>query len=74
MIKSLEEGNNFQLKDWRREWIKLTNEWQSSRNVFPLKGVGNALITSRWLYNKYLQTPDLLSLNEESKRHVVQIV
>ncbi|KAJ8753533.1 hypothetical protein K2173_022774 [Erythroxylum novogranatense] len=58
LIESLENGHGFQLKNWRREWIKLTNNWQKSRNTFPLKSTGNALNTSRWLYNKYLRNPD----------------
>ncbi|CAK9138667.1 unnamed protein product [Ilex paraguariensis] len=58
LVESLEEGDGFRLKDWRKEWIKLTNDWPSSRNVFPVKSVGDALKTSRWLYEKYLQEPD----------------
>ncbi|XP_062169600.1 alpha-N-acetylglucosaminidase-like [Alnus glutinosa] len=58
LIESLEEGHDFQLKDWRREWIKLTNDWQKSRNPFPVASTGNALETSRWLYNKYLRSSD----------------
>ncbi|XP_024031957.1 alpha-N-acetylglucosaminidase [Morus notabilis] len=64
LIKSLEEGDDFQLKGWRREWIKLTNDWQRSRNAFPIKGAGNALNISKWLYNKYLQNVEVQSLNE----------
>lgn len=59
LIGSLEKGDGFVLRDWRREWVKLTNDWQRSRNLFPVKGVGNALNISRWLYNKYLQNPDI---------------
>uniref|UniRef100_A0A3Q7GFN7 Alpha-N-acetylglucosaminidase C-terminal domain-containing protein n=1 Tax=Solanum lycopersicum TaxID=4081 RepID=A0A3Q7GFN7_SOLLC len=55
LIESLEEGKGFNLKAWRREWIKLTNSWQSSRNVFPIKSRGNALNVSQWLFQKYLQ-------------------
>lgn len=55
MIESLESGDGFRLKDWRREWIKLTNDWQNGRNVYPVESNGDALITSQWLYNKYLQ-------------------
>ncbi|GMY24880.1 alpha-N-acetylglucosaminidase-like isoform X1 [Fagus crenata] len=58
LIESLEKGHDFQLKDWRREWIKLTNDWQRSRKAFPVESTGNALNTSRWLYNKYLRSPD----------------
>lgn len=52
------------MKEWRREWIKLTNDWQSSRNVFPVKGAGNVVNISNWLYNKYLQGVEMQSLNE----------
>ncbi|GLU21431.1 hypothetical protein SLE2022_375690 [Rubroshorea leprosula] len=57
LIDSLENGNGFQLKDWRREWIKLTTDWQNSRKTFPVESIGDALNTSRWLYAKYLQSP-----------------
>lgn len=53
--ESLENGYAFPLSNWRREWIKLTNDWQSSRKVYPVKSNGDAVDTSRWLYNKYLQ-------------------
>lgn len=52
--ESLERGEDFKLKEWRREWIKLTNEWQKHRNIFPVNSKGDALNTSRWLFNKYL--------------------
>ncbi|KAL5146327.1 Alpha-N-acetylglucosaminidase [Glycine soja] len=52
--ESLESGEDFKLRGWRREWIKLTNEWQKRRNIFPVESSGDALNTSRWLFNKYL--------------------
>ncbi|XP_022885234.1 alpha-N-acetylglucosaminidase-like isoform X1 [Olea europaea var. sylvestris] len=55
LIQSLEKGDSFRLKEWRREWIKLTNDWQSSRNVFAVQSKGNALNISRWLFEKYLK-------------------
>ncbi|PIN26471.1 Alpha-N-acetylglucosaminidase [Handroanthus impetiginosus] len=58
LIQSLEEGDGFQLGQWRREWIKLTNDWQSSNNIFPTKSNGNPLDVSRWLYDKYLKGSD----------------
>ncbi|GKU88793.1 hypothetical protein SLEP1_g3014 [Rubroshorea leprosula] len=54
---SLESGSGFQLKDWRREWIKLTTDWQNSRKTLPVESIGDTLNTSRWLYAKYLQSP-----------------
>nr|XP_048329041.1 alpha-N-acetylglucosaminidase-like [Ziziphus jujuba var. spinosa] len=71
LIESLKEGNNFQLKSWRREWIKLTNDWQNSRNTFAVESGGNALNISRWLYNKYLLTPDIESFNQASASHII---
>lgn len=57
LIASLEQDRDFQLTEWRREWIKLTNDWQNSRKRFPVQSNGDALSTSRWLYAKYLQSP-----------------
>ncbi|KAI4336089.1 hypothetical protein L6164_014661 [Bauhinia variegata] len=53
LVESLEKGEGFKLKEWRREWIKLTNDWQSRRNIFPVQSIGDALSTSRLLFNKY---------------------
>ncbi|BBH03858.1 alpha-N-acetylglucosaminidase family / NAGLU family [Prunus dulcis] len=66
LTQSLEEGSEFRLKDRRREWIKLTNNWQNSRKAFPVKSSGNALNTSRWLFDKYLgsSADNIQSLNE----------
>lgn len=56
LLESMVRGESFPLEDWRKEWIALTNKWQSSRKVFPVKGSGDALNTSRWLFNKYLKS------------------
>ncbi|KAE8735017.1 hypothetical protein F3Y22_tig00000495pilonHSYRG00003 [Hibiscus syriacus] len=56
LIESLEKGEEFKMQKWRREWIKLTNDWQSSRKLFPVKSNGNAISMSRLLYNKYLRS------------------
>lgn len=56
LIESLEIGEDFKLKEWRREWIKLTNDWQNRSNIFSVKGTGDALNTSKWLFNKYLSS------------------
>ncbi|KAF7838380.1 alpha-N-acetylglucosaminidase-like isoform X1 [Senna tora] len=58
LIESLNRGEDFRVQEWRRDWIKLTNDWQNRRNIFTVKGEGDALNTSRWLFNKYLSTPD----------------
>ncbi|KAG4191085.1 hypothetical protein ERO13_A07G069566v2 [Gossypium hirsutum] len=50
LIESVENGEDFRLHKWRREWIKLTNNWQSSRKLFPVKSSGNAVSISRSLY------------------------
>ncbi|KAG9147805.1 hypothetical protein Leryth_003414 [Lithospermum erythrorhizon] len=62
LIESLENGQDFDLKGWRREWIKLTNEWQMDRKVYPVEGVGDALNISRRLYKKYLQDDQTFNL------------
>ncbi|XP_077237893.1 alpha-N-acetylglucosaminidase-like [Tasmannia lanceolata] len=59
LLESMYKGEKFRLDDWRREWILLTNKWQNSRKVFPVKGSGDALNTSQWLYDKYLRDPSL---------------
>ncbi|KAA0057895.1 alpha-N-acetylglucosaminidase-like [Cucumis melo var. makuwa] len=56
--ESSKNGYRFPLSNWRREWIKLTNAWQSSRKIYPVESNGDALHTSHWLYNKYLQIPE----------------
>ncbi|KAI8019300.1 Alpha-N-acetylglucosaminidase [Camellia lanceoleosa] len=58
LTESSKKGDDFCMKDWRKEWIKLTNDWQSSRNLYPVQSNGDALDTSKWLYNKYLKDPD----------------
>ncbi|KAK8571123.1 hypothetical protein V6N13_025679 [Hibiscus sabdariffa] len=56
LIESLEKGEEFDMLKWRRKWIKLTNDWQGGRKLFPVKGNGNAVSMSRSLYNKYLRS------------------
>ncbi|KZV39674.1 alpha-N-acetylglucosaminidase-like [Dorcoceras hygrometricum] len=63
LIESLHTGNGFSLKNWRKQWIKLTNEWQSSRDIFPTSSSGNVLDVSWWLYNKYLKDLELAPLH-----------
>ncbi|KAL0421836.1 UNVERIFIED_CONTAM: Alpha-N-acetylglucosaminidase [Sesamum latifolium] len=58
LIQSLERSDGFRLRQWRREWVKLTNEWQNGSNIFPTKSAGDALNVSRRLYKKYLEEPD----------------
>ncbi|OMO77565.1 Alpha-N-acetylglucosaminidase [Corchorus capsularis] len=56
LIESLEKGEDFEMKKWRKEWIKLTNNWQKSRTLFPVASNGDALSISRLLYDKYLSS------------------
>ncbi|KAL5722320.1 alpha-N-acetylglucosaminidase [Ranunculus cassubicifolius] len=60
LIQSLVNGVEFDLKEWRREWIKLTNDWQKSVSVFPVRSIGDALNTSRWMYEKYFASSGAL--------------
>lgn len=62
LLQSVEKNDGFQLGNWRREWIKLTNDWQSSRKIFPVRSTGDALNVSKWLYQKYLQESPLQDL------------
>ncbi|KAG1364032.1 putative Alpha-N-acetylglucosaminidase [Cocos nucifera] len=55
LLASMVKGESFPLEDWRREWISLTNKWQSSRKLFSVKASGDALNISRWLFDKYLR-------------------
>ncbi|KAI3499382.1 hypothetical protein L1887_35181 [Cichorium endivia] len=59
--ESLANGHGFNLKSWRTEWIKLTNEWQDGKYLYPVKGEGDALNISRWLFNKYLAGSDIIN-------------
>ncbi|XVF54187.1 hypothetical protein PTKIN_Ptkin05aG0160700 [Pterospermum kingtungense] len=56
LIESLEKGEDFKLKKWRRDWIKLTNNWQRSRKLFPVESNGDVLAISRSLLNKYFSS------------------
>ncbi|RCV35752.1 hypothetical protein SETIT_7G265200v2 [Setaria italica] len=62
LLLSMEKNAPFSLEEWRREWISLTNNWQSDRKVFATTATGDALNISRSLYMKYLRNADLLEL------------
>jgi alpha-N-acetylglucosaminidase len=62
LLLSVEKNAPFALEEWRREWIRLTNNWQSDRKVFATTATGDALNISRSLYMKYLRNTDLLEL------------
>ncbi|XP_026423582.1 alpha-N-acetylglucosaminidase-like [Papaver somniferum] len=59
LLESLEKGQGFSLNEWRKKWIKLTNDWQNSRNIYTVKSRGDAFNTSRWIYDKYLRNNDV---------------
>lgn len=63
LISSLKKNKPFALEEWRREWIGLTNNWQSDRKVFATTATGDALNISRALYIKYLRNADSLGLD-----------
>jgi alpha-N-acetylglucosaminidase len=58
----MEKNAPFAIEEWRLEWIRLTNNWQSDRKVFATTTTGDALNISRSLYMKYLRNTDLLEL------------
>lgn len=62
LILSMEKKEPFALEEWRREWINLTNNWQSDRKVFSTAATGDTLNISRSLYMKYLRNADLPQL------------
>nr|ACF79958.1 unknown [Zea mays] len=64
LLLSMENNAPFALKEWRREWISLTNNWQSDRKVFSTTATGDPLNISQSLYTKYLSNADLLGLVE----------
>ena len=62
----MKKNEPFALEEWRREWISLTNNWQSGRKVFATTSTGDALNISRSLYMKYFGNVDLLELEGTS--------
>jgi len=53
LSRSLQENRSFQLEEWRRDWISYSNEWQSGKELYPVKATGDALAISRSLFAKY---------------------
>ncbi|OIT40585.1 PREDICTED: alpha-N-acetylglucosaminidase [Nicotiana attenuata] len=53
LSKSLEEKVDFKLEEWRREWIAYSNNWQESRELYPVKAQGDALAIATDLFEKY---------------------
>ncbi|KAI5010321.1 hypothetical protein ZWY2020_012458 [Hordeum vulgare] len=63
LISSLKKKEPFALEEWRREWISLTNNWQSDRKVFATTATGDALNISRPFSPEYLRNADSLGLD-----------
>ncbi|VAI22264.1 unnamed protein product [Triticum turgidum subsp. durum] len=55
LSRSLQENRSFQLEEWRRDWISYCNEWQSGKELYPVKATGDALAISRSLFAKYFR-------------------
>lgn len=55
LLESLRSNKAFPFETWRRDWISLTNNWQDSTDVYPVKAQGNALNISRALFKKYFE-------------------
>lgn len=72
LIEGMAKGVSFPLEDWRREWISLTNKWQSSRNILTVKATGDALNISRWLYDKYLRNANLREEEHKVADHLTK--
>ncbi|KAJ6905282.1 alpha-N-acetylglucosaminidase isoform X2 [Populus alba x Populus x berolinensis] len=53
LMKSLEENKNFELTEWRKEWIAFSNKWQADTKIYPVKAKGDALAIAKALYRKY---------------------
>jgi len=52
--QSLRDSNaSFAFQEWRRDWIALTNNWQTASNVYPTAATGDALEMAMTLYEKY---------------------
>lgn len=53
LSKSLKTNESFKLEEWRKEWIKFSNNWQAGTEIYPVKAKGDALAISTLLYKKY---------------------
>ncbi|TMW96592.1 hypothetical protein EJD97_007133 [Solanum chilense] len=53
LSRSLEEKVDFNLLEWRKEWIAYSNKWQESKELYPVKAKGDALAIATVLYEKY---------------------
>ncbi|MCD7469209.1 hypothetical protein HAX54_008065 [Datura stramonium] len=53
LSRSLEEKVDFNLLEWRKEWIAYSNKWQESTEIYPVKAQGDALAIATSLFEKY---------------------
>ncbi|KAJ8573583.1 hypothetical protein K7X08_010094 [Anisodus acutangulus] len=53
LSKSLEEKVDFNLLEWRKEWIAYSNKWQEGTELYPVKAQGDALASATALFEKY---------------------
>ncbi|KAH7527885.1 hypothetical protein FEM48_Zijuj05G0013900 [Ziziphus jujuba var. spinosa] len=53
LSKSLKENESFKLEEWRKDWIKFSNNWQNGTEIYPVKAKGDALAISKSLFKKY---------------------
>ncbi|KAK3031104.1 hypothetical protein RJ639_036844 [Escallonia herrerae] len=53
LSKSLRENEDFELEEWRKEWIAFSNKWQAGTELYAVKAQGDALALSSELYKKY---------------------
>lgn len=51
--QSLHGNTSFAFEEWRRDWIALTNAWQTASNLYPTAATGDALDIAITLYEKY---------------------
>lgn len=53
LLRSLNENEDFNLLEWRKEWIAYSNKWQARVDAYPVKAQGDALALAEELYHKY---------------------
>lgn len=51
--QSLDCNTSFAFQEWRRDWIALTNNFQSASNLYPTAATGDSLQIAATLYEKY---------------------
>lgn len=51
--QSLHGNTSFAFQEWRRDWIALTNNWQTASNLYPTAARGDAVEVAITLYEKY---------------------